>query len=245
MFKNFFNRCPVHPSALEIEFLPSSEDVFNFVECPKPAKTSIPDWYKSSEIFDPNNLKFTGAEVHKPLKSCVPFLDSLTSGYTQHTWSDIVITASGDSVNYKWALPPQPLEHRSVPVSLPISKDYHNVELHWKMPWMIKVPKGYSVLITHPLNRLDLPFTSLSGIIDADEFHHVRFGNLPFYIKQNFTGIIPAGTPMFQIIPIKREVWKSSTAIYNQTDALKKEYSFGKKLFGEYKNIFWKKKKYE
>lgn len=244
MFKSLFNKCPVDINQT-IEFIPSSEEVSTFVESPKPSKLSVPEWYKSGESFDKDNIKFVGTDVYKPLKSCIPFLDSLTSGYIQSTWSDIIIGDNGDTVNYKWVLPPQPLEHRSTPVSLPIGIDYYNVELHWKMPWIIKVPKGYSILITHPFNRLDLPFTTLTGIIDADEFHHVRFGNLPFYIKRNFRGIIPAGTPMFQIIPIKRNSFKSKVLPYDKETILKKEYSFGKKLFGEYKNRFWIKKKYD
>lgn len=244
MFKKLFQKCPVTNHQI-IEFIPSSEEVSKFVEPPQPSKNSIPDWYKFSESFDHKNLKFIGQDIHKPLKSCIPFLDSLTSGYIQSTWSDIVITPEDSSAKYKWMLPPQPLEHRSTPVSLPITEEYSNIELHWKMPWIIKVPKEYSVLITHPFNRLDLPFTTLTGVVDADEFHHVRFGNLPFYIKRNFQGIIPAGTPMFQIIPIKRTSFKSKVLSYDQDTILRKEYSFGKKLFGEYKNSFWVKKKYE
>ena len=244
MFKNLFKQCPVDHS-LNIEFIPSSQEVADFVDPPMPAKSVIPDWYKSKENFDVDKLEFLGTDVKKPLKLCTPFLDSLTSGYIQNTWSDTIISVDNNNVNYKWILPPQTLEHRTGPVNIPIPPDFHNVEFHWKMPWIIKVPKDYSILITHPFNRLDLPFYTLTGIVDADEFHHIRFGNLPFYVRKNFTGIIPAETPMFQIIPFKRSKWKSSVHAYDQAELLRKEYSFGKKLVGEYKKRFWKKKQYE
>jgi hypothetical protein len=67
------------------------------------------------------------------------------------------------------------------------------------------------VLITSPLNRLDLPFRSLTAVIDADVFYHILpdpmqgGGNYPFYLNRGFEGIIPIGTPMCQYIPFKRE----------------------------------------
>ena len=46
----------------------------------------------------------------------------------------------------------------------------------------------------------------MSGIIDSDKYSSP--GNLPFFIKEGFTGMIPAGTPYLQIVPIKRSSWK-------------------------------------
>lgn len=228
-----------------IEFLPSSQEVFDFVEPPQPSKSFIPEWYKQGNAFDIKNIQFKNQEIVKPLKSCVPFLDALTAGYIQSTWSDLIISSDSQGARYKWLVPPQIMEHRETPVSLPIPEEYANMEFHWKIPWIVRLPKNYSLLITHPLNRVDLPFFTLTGIIDADEFHHIRFGNIPFYIKKNFSGVIPSGTPIFQIIPFKRENWSSKTQPFNQINMLKKEYSFSKKLIGEYKDKFWKKKKYE
>src|SRR5215475_8103617 len=37
--------------------------------------------------------------------------------------------------------------------------------------WTIEAPEGYAVLLTHPLNRVDLPFTTLTGIVDCDRYH--------------------------------------------------------------------------
>jgi len=37
--------------------------------------------------------------------------------------------------------------------------------------WTIELPPGYSLLVTHPINRPALPFVSLTGLIAADRCH--------------------------------------------------------------------------
>lgn len=34
----------------------------------------------------------------------------------------------------------------------------------------IEAPEGYALFFTHPVNRLNLPFTTLSGLVDATAF---------------------------------------------------------------------------
>jgi hypothetical protein len=46
----------------------------------------------------------------------------------------------------------------------------------------------------------------LSGIVDSTILHE---GSIPFFIKKGFEGIIPAGTPILQIIPFKKDNWTS------------------------------------
>lgn len=76
----------------------------------------------------------------------------------------------------------------------------------WINPWSIKTPKGYSVLFTQPMHR-ESPFTILDGIVDTDGYNAPV--NFPFVLNDwGFEGIIPAGTPMAQVIPFKREDWK-------------------------------------
>ena len=36
--------------------------------------------------------------------------------------------------------------------------------------WTIEAPEGYALLFTHPVNRFDLPFTTLSGLVDCDRY---------------------------------------------------------------------------
>ena len=36
--------------------------------------------------------------------------------------------------------------------------------------WTVEPPPGYSLLVTHPMNRPELPFTTLTGLVDADRY---------------------------------------------------------------------------
>jgi hypothetical protein len=233
----------------KIKFIPSSKEVFEHIDIPQPANKFVPEWYKKSETSDfKKNPIFNenGHLVNKSLKMCMPFLDSLTTGYIQSTWCDIYIERI-DKENVKFGY--SSFEIMDFRDKLGFQdedffKNFYPIEFTWKFNWVIKTPKNYGVLITHPLNRLDLPFYTLSGIIDSDLFYHTPGGNLPFYIKKDFQGLIPAGTPMYQIIPIKRERWTRQKE--KLSNSYEKNFLNKKKVFWEfYKKNMWQKKEYE
>jgi hypothetical protein len=73
--------------------------------------------------------------------------------------------------------------------------------------WTIELPPGYSLLVTHPVNRDDLPFTTLTGLVDAD-LYSLAFVNFPARWRDpHFTGTLAKGTPVAQCLPIRREVF--------------------------------------
>jgi hypothetical protein len=228
----------------EIKFTPNAQDVDLLTQPPLPAKKNIPDWYKKSENFNVKKPIFNNGQiVNKGLKMCMPFLDTLISGYIQYTWTDIFIERNMDgSVNFSYAMLPQILDAREK-ASIPVNDMYNDIEFIWKTQWRISFPKDYSVLITHPFNRLDLPFTTLSGIIDYSP-GTLTGGSLPFYLKKDFEGLIPAGTPMFQIVPIKRESWKSEVLPFNRENHERNMAVTYSRYWGAYKDLFWRKKDY-
>lgn len=229
-----------------IEFYNSG---YEFIEIPQQSKKFIPEWYKEAKKFFPDNkLKFTSGHPNLSMKMCMPFLDSLTSGYIAVTWCDILVTRTELGLKLDWRVAdsiPQPITERpkNVAETLPIPAGHANQHFAWHNIYQIKLPKGYSLILTHPLNRFDLPFTTLSGVVDAD--YGMQQGNVPFFIKENFEGIIPAGTPMFQIIPFKRENWTSSKN--DDLNNLDKYHEFNnlKKMYGYYKDKFWNRKSYD
>jgi len=227
-----------------ITFIPSSQEVEMYVSYPKPGKNYIPESYKNIKNDTLKNPIFdkTGKIIYKSLKTCIPFFDAYVNGYVQETWTDIYIDKKDDNnCEYHWPTGPSIMSSREQ-MHRPISKNFYQKEFIWFQPWKIKMPKGYSCLITHPLNRDDLPFFTLSGIIDSDSYFHASYGNLPFYLDKTFSGIIPAGTPMFQIIPIKRENWITKIEKYNDTEQNKLSNDVLKHFIGAYKNNFWNKK---
>jgi len=113
----------------------------------------------------------------------------------------------------------------------------------WHQDLVLKTPKNYSLLFTHPMNRLDLPFTTISGVVDTDDYYLPT--HFPFWIKQGFTGIIEAGTPVCQIIPIPREKWSQTKETFIPGQALKNSDNYFSKIAKTYKTHFWKKKQYD
>lgn len=221
----------------------SSDDTAELiVEKPVMAKTCIPEWFKSmpSTVRKPGG-PFRGRE-DETVKSCMPFLDSLTAGYIQKTWTDIYIDEGG--MSYRYSLGPEPLTVREFDHkhTFPIPDDYVQLEYIWRFPYLPQSDRGSSCLIVHPLNRLDLPFYTLSGIIDTDDDFFVRWGSLPFYIKKGFSGLIPAGTPMFQIIPFMREEWKMIDSTILENERQLRESKIGRTFTGAYKKIYRKPK---
>jgi len=79
--------------------------------------------------------------------------------------------------------------------------------------WTFELPPGYSLLITHPFNRPDLPFTTLTGLVDADRYRD-NFINFPAHWRDpDFTGVLAKGTPVAQCLPMKRDVWNASFGV--------------------------------
>lgn len=232
----------------KISFIPSSSDCELVVDPPCSAKQEVPEWYKKSPSFDQKKLKIddSGRVKNTELKMCMPFFDALSGGYIQKTWTDIFIEndPKSGSVKFYYALSPKIMRAREK-VHIPIdTNEFYNIEFAWIEPWVPKLPSGYSMLYTHPFNRLDLPFLSLSAIIDSDRYYHTPSGQYPFYIKKGFSGIIPAGTPMYQMTPFKRDSWTSKKDKFDEKLTNKNHFSMYKTFWGAYKNSFWQRKNF-
>ena len=218
-------------------FLPNKWTIDSF----SPAKKNIPEWYK--EI--PKGEE-TAYKVEKNVKNCMPFLDALSAGYFLTTTQEFRITQQeeGEPI-WQWNIPdPTVLQIKKRETNhIPVPSGYDDIPLVWETPHTLQVPDGYSLLFTHPLNRYDLPFISLSGVVDAD--YGLHGGSYPFFLKKGFEGIIPVGTPFAQIIPIKRENWQSEydsklEELHHRNFFLSNRY-----IKNWYKNNVWQKKNYE
>jgi hypothetical protein len=231
-----------------IEFLPDSREVELGVPSPVPARTLLPDWYKESKSFyDGNTLSFdTNYSVQSTIKQCIPVLDSLTAGYIQPSWTEVYIEDKETDFFYAFPNGPTPIRARSVESfqQMPIPEGFHKQVFAWERYWGIKTPPGYSTLITMPPYRDDLPFRCVTGIIDTDK-HHTS-GAVSFFVQKGFTGVIPIGTPLFQMIPFKRDDWKSVRHTFEQTEELQRNRVNVRNFFvGGYKKLYWSRKSYE
>jgi hypothetical protein len=229
----------------KIKFWYRSNDIKDLVNFPSPAKQSIPDWYKKAEKYFDGKNEIYVSERGVPnvgLKSCIPFLDSLISGYFITLHCDVLVKKNSDgSSNFSWAHGLSPIVPRNEKMmeQLPSIDGFSSFNQGWENFFRFTLPKGYSALITHPINHFDLPFISTSGIIDGPV---VDGGAMPFCISNIFEGIIPEGTPIAQIIPFKRDDWK--TEIAKDSEYLK-PWNPRIKLSGWYRDNIWKKKNFD
>lgn len=191
-----------------MRFVPTFSEKEKMLLEPIPAKRNIPQWYKDGEYsYTVNN------EEHSGLKSCKPFLDAMISGYYLLIPFDIHVEKdeSGD-IKFSWDGPDEWegfVGERLGPIgeTIPRPEGHRKNHLVWASRWGWRTPKGWGSIVTHPINRAELPFTTMAGFIDSDNFYNA--GNIPFFIKEDFLGIIEKGTPFAQIIPIKRSSWTS------------------------------------
>jgi hypothetical protein len=218
---------------------------------PKPSSFFIPDWYKEMSSYMTEKKDLTpGNTTSGTIKKCMPVFDAITAGYILVTSVDVWISKkmsdNGEiEFYYQWsdsnAVQFHPIEQAP---TYPKRNGHISSYPKWTNNWSIKTPKGYSTLFTQPMHRKS-PFTILEGIVDTDEYTPPV--NFPFVLNDiSFEGLIPAGTPMVQVIPFKRDNWKMELGkeknILEQTKMAKKLKS---RFFDSYKNQFRKSKVYK
>jgi hypothetical protein len=214
---------------------------------PVPASKCVPKWYKDLSLWVDQDLKDFKIE-NKTVKACPPFLDSLSSGYIYKLPVDIEFIKTASGVDVRWLLPGDNVISNHNPRQF--SKDGLSVcsfegIFKWQFPFTIKTPPGYSVLFTHPLNRYDLPFLTLSGIVECDVYPE-RI-NFPFQLL-NFKEdrlLIESGTPLVQMIPIKRDSWDHEKKPFVYGNKEKSFLQLKKMLHKSYKKQWWAKKEYQ
>jgi hypothetical protein len=211
---------------------------------PIPASAILPEWYKKMQSYTDNTK--TPGEVNSTkatIKKCLPVFDAITAGYLILSPADVYVTSKEDGPWFQWTAFDLIEFH---PIRQAPSHPLHNGHIYpkWNNPWSIKTPKGYSTMFTSPLHR-DLPFTILTGIVDTDKY--TAPVNFPFVLKDpKFEGLIPAGTPIAQVIPIKRDDWRMELGNEDDLDSAKNVITnLRTKFYDAYKNKFWDKKTYK
>lgn len=200
-----------------------SSVVVNKVEPPTPAVTEIPDWFRAIPRFHlgAKEMQVIGMWHNLTVRHCMPFLDAFSAGYLMKTWTDILITRDRGTVSVRFGddstaamIGPQLHYQEHFESHVPAPLGYTKFQYAWQTYWRIKTPEGVSCLFTQPLNRTDLPFITLSGVTDTDKWGGSDVLNVA--LKDDFEGVIPAGTPFVQIIPFYRKEWDAE--IKNEPD---------------------------
>lgn len=217
---------------------------------PVPAISEIPEWYKKTQPY--SGEKIVDQRFHKrdltngTIKKCRPVWDALISGYIIKSTYDINVRFDENGQWFEWRGVDSILFHpmkqaENYPGQANRNQDFPK----FNHPWMIKTPKGYSSLFTTPFHR-ELPFHTFEGVVDTDVYHGVV--TLPFLLKsKEWEGLIPAGTPIAQVTPIKRDNWLMSIRDATESDIRDKDRSDKTvtSVFNDgYKKFFWNRKEY-
>tara|TARA_Y100001973_G_C5195672_1_gene334078 strand:- start:838 stop:1599 length:762 start_codon:yes stop_codon:yes gene_type:complete len=232
---------------------------------PKPAKKLLPDWYKNVDIH---------GFPRRNIKGCMPFLDGITAGYTlplpqdfnlnynfyneelqqygmRFHWGTAVHIADEKLIEYNLN-GHKPQEHNLAQAggndSFPIKKNGKDFNiLKILNPWLIKTPPGYSCLFIPPIMNENDYFSIIPAIVDTDTYKlNINF---PFIVNGDlypkFEKMFKQGTPYAQVIPFKRESWKSKFSEIDISKNKKDKFNFLSSLHNVYKNKVWHRKKWE
>ena len=205
------------------------------LDIPRPLPTSrvVPSWYR----------KMNPSEQHiETVKKCVPVLDALTAGYVIPLHSDVIWDPERKVFLSQSKLMVNSDHHKLQTSDVYIAPEFDSQPHKWINTWHIKTPPGYSTLFVHPLNRMDLPFHTFTGIVDTDR--HPIVVNFPFVIRKDFSGTIPAGTPIIQAIPFKRDDWEMEVDDSGTPHSYPKHYEVDQPPFAWYKRNWWNRKLY-
>ena len=205
---------------------------------PKPAIKFVPEWYKKMEASFP---KEKTPDSLSTIKKCIPVLDAITAGYIIVSPCDVYVSFKDGEPNYNSAIPNLIQFHpRKQAYAHPLANEYQFPK--WINPWAIKTPQGYSCLFKPPAHNQNPWFEILEGIVDTDAYGAPV--NFPFVLKNPTKEfMIPAGTPIAQVIPFKREHWESSFTDDTKVPNSVEKY-LNSQFFDRYKRMFWKRKSY-
>jgi len=210
---------------------------------PMPAEKNIPDWYKKITPYTGEKNIKEDQMTTATIKKCMPVFDSISAGYLISTYCDIEAIWNNDHYEYKYFNIFEPIKsHDSIQaVGYPASDENRKFVSKFMNAWGIKTPEGYSCLFISPMHRNSF-INILPGIVDTDTYNEpVAFPFLVEYCGDNV--IIPAGTPIAQVIPFKRDNWSSKFT--DDISLILKSYSLLKSVFfNGYKKFFWKRKQY-
>jgi len=224
----------------KIKFIATTEEMTDVWPHPQPAQRFISEDYKKLERFEKGDL-------HKQtVKTCMPFLDSMTAGYIIPFDQDYVVDPTENDLSVTPASREQNQFGFHVQNQLP--KPWHKTagENAGKFigKWLIKTPPGYSCLFMHPMNRLEERWRMIEGIVDTDSYISVI--NYPFILKKRDNQfLIKKGDPMIQVVPFKREPWKMWSGFYLEKEHSKTDNKLTSLWKDRYKNLFWKKKSFK
>jgi hypothetical protein len=159
------------------------------------------------DVFHPG----TAQEI-PTAKRCMPFLDALMTGFYLTLSTDL----DYDGENFRWVplpttgtepYPTEPIAFHA-PEQLagaPLGAEPRTI-LKFNIFWAIGLTPGWSLFVTHPAHQTDLPFQTISAVIDADRYSETFIQIPTLWRSRGVPCVLPKGTPVAQCLPIPRDV---------------------------------------
>ena len=215
---------------------------------PVPARAALPEWLRRMPASAHSDTH--GHDV-RTLKHCPPFVDAMMHGFVIPLPCDVHV-AKGE-LSWDWTIPQLSVEgHTRSPISFHVPAQLTGSPLHeaaraavkFNCFWTIELPAGWSLFATHPVNRADLPFRTVTGLVDSDRYHDVGIFFPAIWTDPDFSGTLAKGTPVAQCFPVPREPLEldiagftaDEAASYTATaDAIRAEHGLYRKQFRAHK----------
>ncbi|HET6520944.1 MAG TPA: hypothetical protein VFG47_14150 [Geminicoccaceae bacterium] len=178
---------------------------------PVPARRGLPDWLRAMPPAAFSDE--LGMEV-RTVKRCPPFIDAMGSGFLMPLACDLRVEPGP---RFEWDFP--------APASLPGGTTRSPIGVHvaaqvagsplfeadgsvlkFNNFWTVELDEpGWSLLVTHPFNREDLPFRTLTGLVEGS-FAATALVHFPArWLDADFIGVLERGTPVAQCVPVPKE----------------------------------------
>lgn len=177
---------------------------------PYPARRGLPAWLKemAASAYSPD----LGDEI-RTVKHCPPFVDAMGFGFIVPLAADVRV----DQGRFEWAWEPPPSSlgrYPRSPLGIHLKEqltgapfaDQEFAAIKFTNFWTIETEPGYSLLACHPFNREELPFRTLTGVVDTDRYKDGCIQFPALWLEPDYSGTLPAGTPIAQCIPVQRDV---------------------------------------
>ena len=170
------------------------------------------DWILKARDY----YNLIGTQAKTKTTKCPGIFSVLGSGWIHRTYQEITIQTFGDNVTYAWGTPynqKDGLHGKFIgdyvcdhpPDQLKSFKDFPLNTLHTVLkiqtPWLVTIPKGYSLLMMPIPYNDDVRFTAATGLLRGTNFLNVQL----FWHCLNSREIIKQGTPINQMLLVKDE----------------------------------------
>jgi hypothetical protein len=190
---------------------------------PMPARQALPEWLRA---MPRTAYSQTHGQDVRTVKQCPPFVDAMAHGFIIPLPCDVRV--QDGVLSWDWDRPALSVDaHPQSPMSFHVPEqvtgtpffDAETAIVKFNSFWTIELEPGYSLFATHPVNRADLPFRLLTGLVDCDRFSDVGVLFPAVWTQPDFEGLLPRGTPVAQCFPVAREALSLHCEAFSPEDA--------------------------